>query len=321
MPFIEFNLLSNRRFVANVGLGTSYFTKKYSPISNPENKAITTHYTWAFRLFFHYEIIDADILNLDIGVGYFHQSNGHIRLKNEGLNSIFASTSVSFDFNANPTVTQEQFTETIPEKSSSTYLDFRLGIGVNVLSELLNDRREVYTAALMMGKTYNKTFKLGLGLFYRFYENYYEYIKSPGELVEKNYAEFMQQPYRYSTNYNVNLNVEVVLNHIGLTWQIGYNLYKPFYEVERQVGQAYTYHVHTPNGPVKIYEYGDLDFNYKLKKAISTRLGLRLYLLSTEMNPALNVYLDAAINANFGQADFGEFSLGLVHQFDFTSQT
>ena len=80
--------------------------------------------------------------------------------------------------------------------------------------------------------------------------------------------------------------------------EIGINLYKPFYPEHSSE-----------------FEY-DSSFKYWLKKTFVTRLGLKLYAINTSKNPKHNVFLGAHINANFGQADFSELSIGYVYRFD-----
>ena len=70
-------------------------------------------------------------------------------------------------------------------------------------------------------------------------------------------------------------------------------------------------------GPVAIFEYGKLDGEYEIKRSISTRLGLKYYLLPTKEAPQHNLFFGATINTNAGQADFSEFSLGYVYRYKF----
>jgi len=314
IPFLEFNVLKNKNLYLNTGLGTSVFTKKYNSINNANNKSITTNINWAFRLFFHYRIFHSKKIEWRLGFGYFHQSNGHVRLPNEGLNSLFASTTFQLNYKAETQLkVEEDFVTDVREKSQNTYISVRTGLGANVLSKNINTPRPVYTLAVSMGKTYNKTFKYGGGIYYRFYKQYYDHIVSEGELINEEYPHFKEKPYQCASNINVFGSLEVLLGHIALELELGYNIYKPFYVIDRKVGQAYTYYVRGE----EFYALGDLDFTYKLKQNISSRLGLKYYFLTNENKNPYNFFLSANINANFGQADFNEISLGMVYNFNF----
>ncbi len=57
IPNVEFNAFKSKRFKILTGLGASYFTKKYDPITNPNNRAVSTDITWAFRFLLKYELL------------------------------------------------------------------------------------------------------------------------------------------------------------------------------------------------------------------------------------------------------------------------
>jgi len=185
-------------------------------------------------------------------------------------------------------------------------------LGQNVLSEIFNDRKEVYTIEASYGKIINSTFKFGLGLFYRFYEHYYDYIKNEEQLIEELYPYFGEKPFRYSTNYGITAAAELLMGHVGAELSIGFNIYKPAYKIEWQLNDGYTYQ----SGGQTIIVLGELDSYYEIKRSIPARLGLKWYFISTNKNPRHNLFLGAHLNANLGQADFTELSLGYVRRFD-----
>lgn len=313
MPFLENKLFNIRNLYVNLAMGGALFTTKYQANSNSNNNSITTNITWAFKLFFHYALISSERFQWKLGLGYLHKSNGHVRLPNEGLNSIFAST--SFQFNNGEQIRQVPKDDLVTSKwpnTTRTYFSFRAGIGQNVLSKSFNEPKEVYTVALSMGKIYNNTFKYGAGLYYRFYEHYYDYIIAEEELVRDYYLYFTEAPFLYASNLAIYGSFELLLNRVGVEVQIGFNLFKPAYKIDRQLGQSYYF---VQNGE-EYFAYADLDLNFELKQSISTRLGLKYYFLSTNEENPFNVFLGANLNANFGQADFNELSLGVVYNFN-----
>jgi hypothetical protein len=314
MPFIETNVLKIKNLFLNGALGVSFLTKKYQIITNPKNSAITTDLNWAFRLFFHYQLITTNKINWRIGLGYMHQSNGHFRLPNDGLNSIFASTSVQLNYKSkNPLKAETE--DIIQEKGQlrNTFVSFRTGLGANVFSQRINTPKAIYTAAFSGGMVYNNIIKYSAGFYYRYYQQYYHYIISEGELINEEYAHFKENPYKYATNFGVFVSAELLLSHIGIEFGIGYNIFKPFYAIDRQVGQATPY---ISNGQ-QYYANADLNFEYKLKQSFSSRLGLKYYLFSTNEAHPYNFFIGGHINANLWQADFNELSVGILYNFNF----
>tara|TARA_R100000935_G_scaffold55682_2_gene85975 strand:- start:67998 stop:69254 length:1257 start_codon:yes stop_codon:yes gene_type:complete len=314
LPTIEFNLLgrSRRSFTMNVGLGASYFNKKFDAVTNPLNQAVSTDLTWTFRLFFHYKIYESETIQWRLGGGFLHHSNGHTRLPNNGYNSLLGSVSALLG-----TKKVQQPLETSAndfQKSASYYISPRIGIGSNILSLVYNDQKEVYTVALSAGKQFHKTFKVGLGFSYRYYEHYYDYIIQNESLVQdgREFENLKDNPTWSASNLTLFAEGEVLLNHIGLTFMIGANLHKPAYDIDWRINQGWD---NTPREIPEEWMLGEYNSKYKLKKALATRLGLRYYLFGNETSPTHNIYAGASINANLGQADFTEFSIGYVYLF------
>jgi len=314
MPFLETSVFKIKNLYLNAAIGMSLLTRKLDPITNPENSAITTDLNWAFRLFFHYQLITTNKINWRLGLGYMHQSNGHFRLPNDGLNSIFLSTSVQLNYKSKTSLMVEAEDQSKERgKFRNTFVSFRTGLGSHVFSTKINTPEPVYTAAFSGGLVYNKTFKYSAGFHYRYYQQFYNYIVSEGELINEEHPRFKEKPFNYATNFAVFISTELMLSHIGIEFDLAYNIFKPFYVIERQVGQASPY---IYNGE-EYYVYADLGLEYKLKKSISCRLGLKYYLFSTNDNHPYNFYIGAHINSNFWQADFNEASLGIVYNFNF----
>ena len=325
-----FKKLLNKRFNMNVGVGASYFTQEYEgvPFSNNNviennNRAISTRITWAFKAFFYYDIFKEKNANWRLGAGFFHQSNGHTKLPNQGLNSFLFSVSrqSNHHFKDRTIPTEKELSKDKFDKSIQSYFTIRTGFGVNVLSEVFNDRKGVYTLAASYGKILNKTFKIGLGFYYRYYESYNTYIENGEDLVIEEFPYFQEDPFKYSTSYGVFINSEILLGHIGIEADLGYNIYKPFYEIEWRLNQGFYWDFYNGNGAYETkYVLGELNSKYELKHAILARLGIKYYLFNNNNSPKSNVFIAANINANLGQADFTELSLGYVHRFGLKSR-
>ncbi|NQX85762.1 MAG: acyloxyacyl hydrolase [Flavobacteriaceae bacterium] len=306
MPFIE--LTPFKKTHINVGFGSSYIDTQYDSISNPNNRGASTKVNWSFRSFLYYDIIKTKAIDWRFGMGYAHHSNGHTRLPNQGLNSFLGSISAKINTKKSPTV----FSEVRKTKSRQTYFSSRFGYGINVLSQRFNTLKPVYTIALEYGKIYNETFQLGYGFYYRFYEHYYDYIKNNGALIVEDYPIFQDNPFGYASNFGLFVTTEVLLGHVGVSLDIGINIYKPFYKVDWRLTQGYEY----TNAQGQTFEVlGELDWYYEIKRTISSRLGLKYYLVNTDKTPKHNIFFGVHINANLGQADFTDFSLGYVYRF------
>ena len=94
---------------------------------------------------------------------------------------------------------------------------------------------------------------------------------------------------------------------------LGLNIYKPFYKIDWQLNQGYTYE--NGNGD-NVEVLGELNRYYEIKRTVSARMGLKYYLWTTNKAPKHNVFVGAHINANLGQADFTELSFGYVYRFN-----
>ena len=311
IPYVHFRLFNNDKFTARVGMGGSYHTDIFDATKNPNNQAVTTDITWAFRTAFYYRFLQTTITDWHFGINYSHHSNGHTRLLNQGYNSVLASVSVAF---------HEPEFELLPEgslptydKSTQNYISLRYGQGFNVLALAINDQRSVYNFAGEFGRVYNNTFKLGIGFGYRLYKHYYDYIKNNESLVQdgREFDFFKEDPWRYASNFAITFNGEFLLNHIGLDLQLGVNLHKPGYQIDWRLNEGWD---NTPREVPESWQLGEFNSKYQIKKLISSRLGLKYYLIGNEKSPRHNVFLGAHLQANLGQADFTEFSIGYVYQ-------
>lgn len=301
MPFAEFDLFpSKTRLKLHLGLGASRFTTKFNQISNRFNRGISTDYSWSFRSFLIYDIFANHPGSLRLGAGFFHQSNGHTKLPNQGLNSFLLSISSKITpYPERQPLTKTTYTPL--QKSRQYYLGLRFGIGQHVLTyddfllediEDYNQPKEVYAMALSGGVIINRFLKLGGGIHYRFYEHYYDYI------LRNNTQPYAEAPVINASNIGIFFGGELLLSHVGLEFQMGINFYKPFYEVDWLLNEE------------------ELNWYYELKKHIPTRMGLKLYALNTNTNPKHNIFIGAHINANLGQADFTEVTIGYVRRFN-----
>jgi hypothetical protein len=306
MPYLEIPLFysKTRRLSLNSAIGASYFNKNYDDGINWQNKAVSTDFTWAYRMFLNYSIFNNKSFETRATVGYSHHSNGHVKWPNQGLNTF--SLGLNFKFNTSKTPT-----DSIPTKETKyapvKFYHIKAGIGQQSIYRLYNDTKEVYSTSFSYGKIYKNTYKVSLGFFYTFYESYYDYINEEGFLVNEEYPELKENPVYNASAYGIFLNGELLMNHFAVEAQIGFNIDKPFYKIDYRL-----------NSEIYVPETGDyvpneLDSYYTLKRYISGKLGLKYYVWNTKNMPKHNLSLGAYICSNLGQADYSELSLGYTY--------
>lgn len=315
MPFLEFKAFGSERWKVLTGMGASYFTKQYNAETNPKNQAVTTDLTWAFRMYLYYRFLSTKNIDWRMGLGYSHHSNGHMRLLNQGYNSFLVSLSADIK---NPLNISDNTTSKVLPTYSETvynYFSLRSGLGQNVFALAFNDKKNVYTIAGEYGRVYNNTFKIGIGFYYRFYQHYYDYIAGNESLVQpgREFDYFKSNPWYYASNLAFTVQGEIFLNHFGIDLQLGYNLHKPAYKIDWRINQGWD---NPPRELPTTWVLGEYDAAFKKKNRISSRLGLKYYLIGMEAAPKNNFYVGAHLNANLGQADFTELSFGYVHSFN-----
>lgn len=308
LPYLEIPILKSvtNNLKLNTALGFSYFNKKYDAVDNWTNKAVSTDFTWAYRLFLYYSIFDNSLLETRASLVYTHHSNGHIRWPNHGLNTFLIG--LNFKLNSNKTLEETKSNSfSIDHQKTTRFYEFQTGFGQQALSRNNNNNKAVYSFSAMYGKTYKNTFKVGLGFYYRFYENYYDYIKDEGYLVNEEYPELKKNTIYNSSTYGIFINGELLMNHIAAVAQIGVNIDKPFYKIDYRLNNE----EYNPN--TNSYDIGELDNYFWIKRFISGKLGLKYYLFNNNNLPKHNFSLGAYICSNLGQADYSELSFAYTY--------
>ncbi|MFP2994451.1 acyloxyacyl hydrolase [Spongiivirga sp. MCCC 1A20706] len=312
MPYFEIPIFNNgqenKKLWLKTGFGFSYINKKFDSDSNFFNKAISTNINWAYRTSISYQLYTTEKIQLKTAISYFHHSNGHTRLPNQGLNSFLLSITSDF-YGKSPNATQEKTSTREPSKYH--FYSIRTGLGINTLSTLVaNEQKPVYAFAASYGFVKNNTFKFEFGAYYRFYKQYYDFIKSDDELVLERFAFFKEKPGLNASNYGLFAGAGLLLGHVGADLQIGLNVHKPFYKVDWLINEGEGIYQSS------FHRLGELDWYYEIKRTVMSRMGLTAYLINTKKNPKHNIYLSAHLNANLGQADFSELSLGYMRRLD-----
>ncbi|MFY7810115.1 MAG: acyloxyacyl hydrolase [Flavobacterium sp.] len=302
LPFIEFPLNPKRNLNMQLALGISYFTVLHDTETNWYNRAISTRYNWAFRKFIYYNLYHSNSFSHQLGLGFIHHSNGHVNWPNQGLNTFVFAYNVQFQ-------KQSKFIDTpkkLDQSNKNLFYSIRSGLGFRALSRFENKQEKVYTTAFSIGNIYDNTYKLSIGFNYKFYENYYSYIKDNKDVVANIYPELKNNIVYNSSTYGFFLNGEMMLGYISGEFELGFNIDKPFYKVDFRINES-----RYKDGD---FVLGDLNTTYQIKRFVYTRMGLKAYLINNNSNPKTNIFVGGFINSNLTQADFSEISIGIVRK-------
>lgn len=303
-------ILKNEKLKLLSGIGIAYHTKK-NTIENWQNKAISTDLTWAYRLGVYYNIWSNSQFDSRINLNYLHYSNGHIQWPNNGINTLALGLNFTYNgFNKTENPIEKVILKKDIKKEKQTFFSVQTGIGQHALYRFYNFRRNVYSFDFMYGKIYNKTHKVGLGIYMRQYTNNYKYIKEGNNLVSEKYPELQKNPFLNSSSMGIALNYEFLMQHVSIETELGLTLYRPFFETEYRLNATLI------NKQTGLYELGKAEgMEYSLKRFVSGKLGLKYYLFNTNKTPKNNVYLGGHIVSVLGQADYSELALGYTHTF------
>ena len=312
LPYIEKPIIfKNEKLKLLTAIGIAYHTKKYDFVENWQNKAISTDFTYAFRLGLYYDFFQKSDFHTRVNLNYLHYSNGHIEWPNNGINTIALGLNITYDgFNKNTNPVEKNVSPKEIQKSKQSFFSVQTGIGEHALYRFYNFRRNVYSVDLMYGKIYNKIHKVGLGLYMRHYTNNYKYIKEGNNLVSEEYPELQKNPFLNASSLGIALNYEFLMQHVSVETELGLTLFRPFFETEYRLDATLI------NKQTQQYEIGKAEgINYTLKRFVSGKLGLKYYVFNTNKAPKNNFYVGGHIVSRLGQADYSEFTLGYIHAF------
>ena len=286
-PYLAFSPLKwINSMKIKTGIGISYFNKTYNDSTNRQDKAIGSHYTWCFQLGLMQNIPVTNNVKITLGLAYLHDSNGHIKLPNFGLNRKAAYISMQYIFGKNSKPEKYRYNKN-RSYQKQLYLYLRQGNGYQALGGTTGpvnaERGMVYSFAAGGGVILRNHIKVRSGITYRYYTLQREYSKS---LDDPEIS-----PFTFASNVYIPVGCEFILGHFGIDIESGINLKKDFY--------PYFF---------EEFEHGS-EISYKLRKMIPCRLGLYCYIINTEKDPINNLSIGAHINANYGEADFSEISI------------
>jgi hypothetical protein len=288
LPFVSFRVFNvfKNPFKLKLGAGISYFTTRFDSLGNPQNEIVGSQFTWDVKVFLYKSIYKKRGFQLKLGLGFSHESNGHTRLPNLGVNSPMASISGQFynqkeDNYFKPTRVKRQ---NVSEKKY--YITLEEGLGFHEQDETegpqMGELKPVYSSDISAAILFNKHIKLRAGFTYRYYKVYYDHI------IKNQTEGLIDNPEWSSSNVSFYLGNEFLMGHISIDVLLGVNLHKPFYRK------------FNPGTEVGL----------TLQKTLLTRIGLNLYLIKTHKLPKHNLFIGAHIKANMAKADYTDITIG-----------
>jgi hypothetical protein len=285
------NLKTEQLWFFRLGMGATYFSRFYKKVVNERNKIIGSHWNWRFKAFLFRQLKAYNSLNLRLGAGYVHSSNGHTQIPNYGMNAAMLSLSARF-YTKNPYQKADNFkrSEDYAKVKKEHFIQSRFGLGVHEYGgttlPIGGDKKAVYAYSLAYGIKFNQQLKLRSGFTYRFYQQYFDEINSNDSIGFKS-------PRWGASNLYWLLGIEYLIGNFAIDVEGGINLHKPFYK----------YHFEQHERKIAIHKF--------LKSTFPMRMGLNAYLFKPEREKMFNAFIGVSINANFGQADFSQLNIGL----------
>ena len=111
-PFMNFFLTKPERIAGlnmRFGAGAGYVEKKYHPVNNYKNAAISTHLNAFLFLGIEGRVRLSTSLHLSGGLAFTHISNGTLRKPNTGLNNVMASAGASYAFGTEKPLVEKKY--------------------------------------------------------------------------------------------------------------------------------------------------------------------------------------------------------------------
>lgn len=281
---------SSRKWYApavNLGLGLAWFNKPYNEISNPLNYYIGSHITAMAEASVQIEPRIGEKTSLLVGLHVMHCSNSHYQVPNLGINIISLYMGILINPGRVPSKTEISLKE---KQKSPVKFNIRSGIGIHELARTLGPagtpKYIISANDFYVSKLFGRVSNVHAGLEVNYYSSYYRYT------VDNDL--FQDDRKLKSTVVTAFIAHELMIKRVSLLTQGGINLYNKFY-------RAYISQYKSEQGA-----------SLWLKEVFSTRLGLQYYLFDPAKCTHFSVFVGAYIKANFGQADFACFQMGVV---------
>lgn len=287
MKFKWYEKEKNAHYIT-LGLGLSYYSRPFNKDSNPYNIMIGSHITALGYASYTYAHALSGNKSLLLGISVIHGSNSHIQVPNAGLN--MPMVDIGIRFGSSKLVQPDTITgNTIWNKRIK--LNMRMGIGVHeragTISPTGTPKFAVYQGSIYASKRFGLLSNVHLGFTTKYY-NAYAYQ------IEKIQNFPLNQKFEKSLVISLIAGYEFMLNRFSLLLQGGLDVYKPYF-------RDYIVIEDEKKGISKFVE-----------SWFSSRIGFNYYFKNPMQYHKINAFIGTYVNADFGEADFAEISLGLV---------
>lgn len=296
VPYISFypKRTGERKLHFRLGLGAAYFTTPYQRSFENNNKAVGSHFTWAFNALLAHRISQSNSSETLLTTGYFHASNGHTQLPNFGLNSFVIGLMIKTKFKEVTSPAPLVTTKPVKTKDKAWFISLTSGIGFHELGGTSGPvggiKKPIYESTITIAAQINNHWRLKSGFGYRYYEHYRNHI------VQNDISPFNSNPNKGASNVFYQLGMEYLFGHVAFDIIGGLNIYKPFYA---EFAEEFE---------------GTNKTDILLKQLFNAKMGLRLYLFNPYEYKKWQPFIGAHINSNFGQADFTSLNIGLLYK-------
>ncbi len=287
VPNISFKTLNTNKWHIHftLGMGFAYFNRPFDSISNPYNILIGSHITnMSFARMWIVRPLTPQT-NLRMGFTTIHASNAHYQIPNVGMN--IPNLSIGIIYKPLPYTEPDRTKDSILNRR--WHLNLRGGIGVHEFAETTKPvgtpKYNIYIFSPYLTKRLGRINNFGVGFNLKYYTAFYQYI------LQNNL--FSQHQHLKASVISFFLSDELLMNRFSFLMQGALDVYNPFYIAYDNITQR------------------PWNFSRIVETATSTRLGLQYYFFDTMKHSGTNIFAGLFVNANFGEADFVEISMGI----------
>ncbi len=224
-PFFKVNkLILNYE----LGLGLTFNWNHYDPLANPENIAISADKSVYIDAGINLKYPLGKRMNLSLGYGFTHFSNGRLKLPNKGLNTGAAKISVSYDLFDDPIYYQ---TKVKPDYSDqyewiiSAYGGIQnliyLGTDVDVVTAMKGIDLPVFGISNTFNRQVDYKSKIGFG-----FTVGYNGSQNSQVIIDGGKLDELDIPFVRQLSLSIFPSYELVINKLSLVIQSGYYIYR-----------------------------------------------------------------------------------------------
>jgi len=248
-PYLKFKLIERRKFDFNFrfGTGIAYVTKKFESFDNYKNLLIGTNFNIAISLLYELKWAIQKNIQLSVGVGMTHFSNGAVKMPNLGINIPTVNAGVAYCLN--PNKPSFGVTEPLFQKDSTKFeIQSIVSGGIKEIYPSCGDKYGAFSWSNSLIKTLSLKRKIGGGidLFWEF--SNIRSLKRQG--IEVKHACQVIKP-------GIHFSHQLDFSRLSLVTQIG----------------VYLYAKDKSDGPV----YDRIALRYKLKNRFLLNIALKTH--------------------------------------------